>query len=137
MLCAHSSSLSYHPHEPARRRKRRVQAGRVRAPWAPTAGPSSSAATEEGGTAAMAANASAMAAAVAPPIVLDVPSYDEAELLAALSAYAHTAAWLPSESLRPALGAEKAGKPDGAARQVHMLTASRGELVRKLCTQLS
>lgn len=129
VLAANSHSLSYRPHEPARRRKRREQAERVRAPWADAGAPR--------------AAAGAPAAGAALPLVLEVPAYDDGELQAALSAYAHTAAWLPPDAVRASLGrAEKSGSAepghlDGVARQMHLLTASRGDLVRKFCTKLA
>jgi hypothetical protein len=96
VLCAESSSLTYHPRDTQRRTKRRLQTSLKR--WA----------------------------APGPAVrSVAVPPYDISELGAALAFYRSANAWQPADAAH------------AAAAQVHLLTASRGELVRKLCTQLA
>ncbi|KAJ1633026.1 mitochondrial ribosomal death-associated protein 3-domain-containing protein [Pavlovales sp. CCMP2436] len=113
VLCAESTSLVYRPTETPGYRKKRIKRERLTKSWAHP-GP----VAEEGSTDAIVRT-------------LVVPHYSVPELNSALRLYAHSGAFRPADR-----ALHRAASEGQAAGQVHMLTSSRGELVRKLCSQL-
>jgi len=110
VVCAESATCTFQPSVSKRLKKRQRQ--RLRGAWG----------------ARDAASAVHGAAGVAR---ISVPNFSPQELESVLNYYIHTGAWRPMGDF----SLEHSSK--AAVNHVHMLTASNGEHVRRLCTQLA
>lgn len=108
VLSAESATCTFQPQVKSRRLKKR-QRQRLRGTW----GARAEADGEE-----------------APGVRrITVPPYSPAELEAMLSYYMHTGTWRPMPDLSLAHSAQ------AVLEQVHLITASNGEQVRRLCSR--